>query len=61
LRNRKNNLGVLCYKRISARIKTRAYKTFVRPAMLYATETWPIKKIEVNKLEVAEMKMEMDV
>lgn len=29
----------------------------VRPALLYGAETWPIKKAQENKLEVAEMRM----
>jgi hypothetical protein len=35
---------VLYDKRIRAWIQTRAYKTFVRPAMLYGAKTWSIKR-----------------
>ena len=48
---------MLCDKRISARVKGKAYKTVVRPAMIYGAEAWPIKKTQENKLDVAEMRM----
>ena len=56
-RNWKNVSGVLCDKRISARVKGKVYKTVVRPAMVYGAEAWPIKKSQEKKLDVAEMKM----
>ena len=34
-----------------------AYMTVVRPAMMYATETWAMKKVYENNLNVADMKM----
>ncbi|KAI8538489.1 hypothetical protein RHMOL_Rhmol09G0107800 [Rhododendron molle] len=33
------------------------YGTAIRPAMLYGTECWPIKKQQVNKMSEAEMRM----
>ena len=33
------------------------YKTVVRPAMMYSSETWAVKKAQEKKLDVAEMKM----
>ncbi|KAK3894199.1 hypothetical protein Pcinc_002033 [Petrolisthes cinctipes] len=56
-RNWKNTSGVLCDKKISARVKGKVYKTVVRPAFMYGAETWPIKKTQEKKLEVAEMRM----
>ena len=49
--------GVLCDRKISARAKGRIYKSVVRPAMTYGTETWPIKKTQEQKMNVAEMRM----
>ena len=49
--------GILCDKRISAKVKGRFYKSVVRPAMVYGAETWPVKKAQERKLEVAEMRM----
>ena len=33
------------------------YKTIVRPAMMYGTETWAVKKAQEKKLDVAERRM----
>ncbi|KAK3513292.1 hypothetical protein QTP70_009791 [Hemibagrus guttatus] len=50
-------LGVLCGRKISARIKGKVYKTVVRPAMLYGLETVSLRKRQESELEVAELKM----
>ena len=49
--------GVLCDKRISAKMKGKVYKTAVRPAMLYGLEAVPLTKRQEKELEVAELKM----
>ncbi|KAK9053899.1 hypothetical protein SSX86_024974 [Deinandra increscens subsp. villosa] len=49
--------GVLCDKRFPVKLKGKFYKVAVRPAMLYGSECWAIKKAHVRKLEVAEMRM----
>ncbi|KAK3516862.1 hypothetical protein QTP70_027082, partial [Hemibagrus guttatus] len=49
--------GVLCDRKISARIKGKVYRTVVRPAMLYGLETVSLKKRQESELEVAELKM----
>ena len=49
--------GVLCDKKINVRLKGKIYKTAVRPAMLYSSETWAVKKTQERKMEVAEMRM----
>ncbi|KAK3516208.1 hypothetical protein QTP70_006358 [Hemibagrus guttatus] len=49
--------GVLCDRKISARIKGKVYRTVVRPAMLYGLETVSRRKRQESELEVAELKM----
>ncbi|KAK3515214.1 hypothetical protein QTP70_010616 [Hemibagrus guttatus] len=49
--------GVLCDRKISARIKGKMYRTVVRPAMLYGLETVSLRKRQESELEVAELKM----
>ncbi|MCJ8736379.1 hypothetical protein PDJAM_G00257690 [Pangasius djambal] len=49
--------GVLCDRKISARIKGKVYKTVVGPAMLYGLETVSLRKRQESELEVAELKM----
>ena len=55
--NWRNASGVLCDKKISARVKGKVYKSLVRPAMMYGSEAWPIKKVHEKKQDVAEMRM----
>jgi hypothetical protein len=49
--------GVLCDKRVPTKLKGKFYRTAIRPAMLYGTECWPMKKQQVTKMSVAEMRM----
>ncbi|KAK3507946.1 hypothetical protein QTP70_005050 [Hemibagrus guttatus] len=49
--------GVLCDRKISARIKGKVYRTVVRPAMLYGLETVSMRKRQESELGVAELKM----
>ena len=49
--------GVLCDRRVAARVKGKVYKGVVRPAMLYGLETVALTSRQVAELEVAEMKM----
>ena len=49
--------GVMCDRRVSARMKGKVYKTVMRPAMLYGLETVALGKRQEAELEVAEMKM----
>ncbi|KAK3506055.1 hypothetical protein QTP70_021852 [Hemibagrus guttatus] len=46
--------GVLCDRKISARIKGKVYRTVVRPAMLYGLETVSLRKRQESELEVVE-------
>jgi len=48
---------ILCDKKISFRLKGRVYWMVVRPALLYGAECWSIKKTQVQRLMVAEMRM----
>ena len=50
-------LGVICDKRLPARIKGRVYSLVVRPAMVYELETVAVTKKQVEEMKVAEMKM----
>ncbi|KAK3550968.1 hypothetical protein QTP70_011474 [Hemibagrus guttatus] len=50
-------LGVLCDRKISARIKGKVYRTVVRLAILYGLETVSLRKRQESELEVAELKM----
>ena len=53
----KNVSGVLCDRKLSAKVKGKMYKSVVRPAMLYGMETVAVTKRQVGKMEVAELKM----
>ena len=49
--------GVICDRRLPARVKGKAYSSVVRPAMVYGLETVAVTKKQVEEMEVAEMKM----
>ncbi|XP_065645289.1 uncharacterized protein LOC136075780 [Hydra vulgaris] len=49
--------GVICDRRVSARMKGKIYRTVVRPAMLYGLETVALTKRQVREMEMSEMKM----
>ena len=49
--------GVICNRRLPARIKEKVYSSVVRPAMVYGLETVAVTKKQVEEMEVAEMKM----
>ena len=48
---------VVCDKRLPARVKGKVYSSVMRPAMMYGFETVAVTKKQVEKMEVAEMKM----
>ena len=48
--------GVLCNRKLLARVKGKMYKCLVRPAIMYGMETVVVTD-KVGKLEVAELKM----
>ena len=49
--------GVLCDRKLSAKVKGKMYKIVVRPAMLYGMETVAVTERQMAKMEVAELKM----
>ena len=49
--------GVLCDKRVPVGLKDKVYRMVVRPTVLYGSECWPLKRTQVQRLTVAEMRM----
>ena len=49
--------GVICDRRVPARVKGKVYRVAVRPAMLYGLETMVLTKRQEAEMEVAELKM----
>ena len=49
--------GVLCDRRIPARLKVKIFKTVVRPAMMYGPEALALSRRQEAELEVAQMRM----
>ena len=49
--------GVICNRRLSARVKGKVYSSEVRPAIVYGLKMVAITKKHVKEMEVAEMKM----
>ena len=49
--------GVICDRRVSARVKGKVYKVAVRQTMLYGLEMAALTKRQEAKMEVAELKM----
>ena len=49
---RRRVLGVICDKRLPARVKGKVYSLVVRPAMMYGLETVAVTKKQVEEREV---------
>ena len=49
--------GVICDRRVPARVKGKVYRVAVRPAMLYGLETVALTKRQEAEMEVSELKM----
>ena len=49
--------GVICDRRLSARVKGKVYNSMVRPAMMYGLEMVAVTKKQVKEIEVTEMKI----
>ena len=50
-------LGVICNRRLPAKVKEKVYSSVVRPAMVYGLEMVAVTKKQIEEMEVAEMKM----
>jgi len=48
---------VLCDRNIPLWLKEKFYRTAIRPALLYDTKCWAIKRYHAQKMSVAEMRM----
>ena len=48
---------VLCDRRIPITLKGKFYRTAIRPAKLYGTECWTVKKQHICKMSVTKMRM----
>ena len=48
-------LGVICDRRLPAKVKGKVYSSVVKPAMAYGLETVVVTKKQVEEMEVAEM------
>ena len=49
--------GIICGRRLPAKVKGKVYSSVVRPAMVYELETVAVTKKRVEEVEAAEMKM----
>ena len=49
--------GVICDRRLPARVKGKVHSSVVRPAMVYGLKMVAVTKKQVKEMEVAEMKM----
>ena len=49
--------GLLCNRKLLAKVKGEMYKSVVRPTMLYEMEMVAVTERQVGKMEVAELKM----
>ena len=50
--------GVLYYKRVPQKIKSKFYRTIIRLIMLYDAKCWPTKRRHVQMTSVVEMRMQ---
>ena len=49
--------GVLCDRKLSAKVKGKLYKSVVRPIIIYGMETVAVTERQMGKMEVAELKI----
>ena len=50
-------LEIIYDKKVPLKLKSKLYKTVVRPAMVYGSECWALRKQEVQLLHTTKMKM----
>ena len=53
----RNAKRVLCDRNIPLWLKEKFYQTAIRPALLYGTECWAIRRHHAQKMSVVEMRM----
>ncbi|XP_027217074.2 uncharacterized protein [Penaeus vannamei] len=53
----KDVTGVVLDKKSPLKLKTKVYKTVLRPVLIYGEETWALRRKEANLLERTEMRM----
>ena len=53
----RNASGVICDNKVQDKVKGKFYRTAIRPAMLYGSECWAIKRHQEHKMDVTEMRM----
>ncbi|XP_074362974.1 uncharacterized protein LOC141703327 [Apium graveolens] len=51
--------GLLCDRRVPFRVKGKFYRVAIRPALLYWSECWALKKAQECRLELAKMRILM--
>ncbi|XP_057535268.1 uncharacterized protein LOC130813451 [Amaranthus tricolor] len=49
--------ALLCDRLFPSKLKGKFYRTSIRPALLYGTKCWPVKKIFEHKMKVSEMRI----
>ena len=49
--------AVLCDRKFPSKLKGKFYRVAIRPALLYGTDCWLVKKIFEHKMKVIEMRM----
>jgi hypothetical protein len=49
--------GVMCDKKVPTKLKVLLYKTVIKPALTYGSETWPITKRMEARMDATEMRM----
>ena len=49
--------GVILDKKVPMKLRTKVYKTVIRPVLLYGSETWAMRRKEEGALERTEMRM----
>ena len=54
---RRRRRRVMCDKKMHIKLKDKIYKTIVKPAIIYGSECWAVKKNDTQKLHTTEMRM----
>ena len=42
--------GIVCDRKMAEKLKIKVYKIVIRPAMIYACETWALRKKEQDMI-----------